>query len=143
MAYIPYIVVRVGSDTLLRIFNTCSYGLMLIVGIAALRLIPLHHEFHQNPCLFTSASVIFNSQSDNSIQDVCAIFDEDDSREDETLSPKIFKFIFYPFSLYNSEYLAHPVAYHYWETFYDSITHSNYNTFSTSLPLRSPPCLFI
>lgn len=116
---------------------------MLIVGIAALRVIPPHHEFHQNRSLFNSASVIFDSQSDNSVQDVCAIFDEDDSKEDETLSLKIFKIIFYPFSLYNVEYLAHPVAYHYWETFYDSIKHSNYDAFSTLLPLRSPPSLFV
>jgi hypothetical protein len=116
---------------------------MLIVGIAALRLIPLHHDVHQNRWLINSVSVIFNSHSDNSTQDVCALFDDDDSKEDEILSLKFFKNLFYPFSLYDVKYLTHPVECLYWETLYDSIRHSNNSKFFTSLPLRSPPSSFI
>jgi len=115
---------------------------MLIVGIAALRLIPLYHDVHQNRWLINSASVIFNSHSDNSTQDVCALFDDDDSKENEILSLKFFKNFFYPSSLYNVTYLAHPFSCHYWETLYHSIKHYNYNTFFTLLPLRSPPSSF-
>jgi hypothetical protein len=116
---------------------------MLIVGIGALRVIPLYHDFDQNRPLSNPVYAIFNPHCDSSTQGVCAISAEDDSNEDEILTLIVFKNFPYPFSLYDVKCLSHPVTYQCWETLYDSIKYSNDNMLFTSLPLRSPPYCFI
>jgi hypothetical protein len=119
--------------------------LIVIAGIGTLGPISLPQEVQQKSWLLTSSPLIFHPYLlDNLVQEKGIILDEDHFTLDGDDCAIQRSQIFLELSpIANVKLLTSPLINLHWVTFFDTIKSSPYVSFFASLPLRSPPYIFL